>query len=375
MNDQRKTKHAAESEHAAEMTELSPCEPLSLSSVPLNDMIQLLAGVGVDLLRQVTCHERLSLGAAVESVPDGADILQRLAEFCLGDSLPDSPWSRGRRFLIDRAGHLGPLQQFVTRREASATAAGSRRLRLQKSFARRAAGRGSTADLSGFLNGFLTGQLAAGSGCAIPVSMWHTASLAAWTNLDFCRQATDLIHGVLRSRICRSRQWDRAPNLHPNTFWLLIRLAAPRDAAPKRMLHLLRGLAERALQEPGWARFWDQWVLAEALECPMWRVPHSVLLLPYVLEQDAASEPASSPDSAPTGSTESDSTPARTDLPLSPLSDPKWNEDRPECLFVPWPPAVSDSEERTHAGFTRSLQRNLRHVSRKRAARTHAKKP
>lgn len=374
MTDQRRTKRAPESERAAATTERPPCEPLALSSVPLDDMIRMLSGIGVDLLRQVTRHERLSLGAAVESVPDGADILRLLAVFQPGESRPDSALSRSTRFLLESVCHLGPVRQFATRRTASPKAADARRLRLQKQFARRVAGRGSTSDLSGFLNGFFTRQLAAGSGCAIPVSMWHTASLAAWTDLDFCHKTTDLIHGVLRSRICRSRQWDRAPNLHPNTFWLLIRLASPRDAAPKRMLHVLRGLADRALHEPAWARFWDQWVLAEALECPMWRVPRSILLLPYVLEQDAATQPVDASDPAPKVSPESNSTAAES-LPLSPLSDPKWNEDRPECLFVPWPPAVSDSEERPHAGFTRSLQRNLRHVSRKRAARSHAKEP
>lgn len=354
MNDQEIDGSAAAGGVAVE-TERPQCEPLSLSSVPLDDMIRLLFGIGVDLLRQVTRHEKLNLGAAVTSVSDGADILLRLAEFRPGDSQPDSVLSRCRRFMIDAASHMGPVQRFFTRREASPSTADSRRSRLRKQFARCAADRGSTDELNGLLNAHFVGQLAAGSGCAIPVSMWHTASLAAWTDLDFCRRTTDLIHGVLRFRICRSQQWDRAPNLHPNTFWQLIRLAAPRDARPKRMLHMLHGLARLALQETGWARFWDQWVLAESLECPSWHVPRAILLLPYVLELDETTQ--------------------ESNAPVSPLADPNWNEDRPECLFVPWPPSVSTSDERTHAGFIRSLQRNLRHVSRKRAVRSHTKEP
>lgn len=367
-------------ESAAPASERRPCAPLSLSSIPLNDMIRLLSGVGVDLLRQVTCHERLSLAAAVQSVPDGADILSRLDRFRF-EERPDGPLTRGTRFLINGASYLATIERLVARHQTTGPAVESRRTRLQNQFARRAAGRGSVDDLSGFLNGFFSRQLAAGSGNAVPVSLWHTAGLAAWTDLDVCRRTTDLIHGVLRSRVCRSRQWDRTPHLHPNTFWLLIRLASPRGAvrsdtsrAPKRMLHVLRGLAARALHEPEWARFWDQWVLAEMLECSIWYVPQSVLLLPYVLEQEEARQPSSevaadsADDSAAPGSE-----PAGT--PASPLCDPKWNEDRPECLFVPWPPAVSDSEERPHNSFTRSLQRNLRNVSRKRAARSHAEKP
>ncbi len=337
-----------------------PAATLGLSSVPVEELIALLSGIGIDLLTQATVHERLSLGDAVRRVPGGVELLKRLDEFRPGIELPKDRLTSAAETLIDGLRNVGVLNRYWMRRDATQRARTNWRRAVRRHVERIIRGRRSMEEFGGLFNGFLRRQVSAGSGCAIPVSMWQTCSLAAWTNLAFAREATDIIHGTLRSRICRSSRWRIAPKLHPNSIRLLIRLASPTGAHPRRMLHVLREHAGQCLQETHWARFWDQWVIAEALECRLWLVPRPVLLLPFVIEQAAARQAlANDPDAEPPA--------VRLDeYEASSLTDPDWKADRPECLSTPWPPAVLDAESRRNSSsLTRLLQRRLHHVSRK----------
>lgn len=346
---------------------LNPSEPLSsetsvlsLASVPLEELILLLSGLGIDLLRQVMAYDRLSLGKAVIRTTGAGEFLSRVDNFRPGPELPDGRLYSVQRTLVKAGRNFGVLNRLWMQLQALRQSSQVRRLLLQRRVEQMVRGRRSVVEFRGLFNGFLRQEFSQRSGCAIPASVWQTGALAAWTNPSFTKSATDVIHGALRSRVCRTNRWDRAPLLHPNTIWMLVRLASPSGFQPPRMLHVLRAHAERSLEEKHWARFWDQWVLAEAVQCRLWHIPRQVLALPYVLEQKTARQTvAANPDMVLEPASDQDAG-------LSELSHPEWNKDRPECLLSPWPPDVFYSQtDRHRSGTGTTLQRNLHDVLRK----------
>ena len=282
------------------------------AAIPLEEFVQLLADVGLALLERTLERRPLRLGEIVEEAGDGQEILRHLASFQPVGEPVDSPQAESLRSAM-------AANKIWMKLDAAVWSETFRRWRMRR-FSRRLLEGRLAADAFGMVfRSFLRQRVCVGAGCAIPVSLWATCGAAAWTNLAFQQKTTDVIHHWLRSRICHFGRWEKAPNLHPNTFWLLIRLASP-AGQPQRMLHVLREHAGRSLREPAWARFWDQWVAAEALSQTTWptswATPRCVRSLPYVIERKGG-DPAEA---------------------SSPLTAPNWNDDRPEYLTAPWPP-------------------------------------
>jgi hypothetical protein len=180
---------------------------------------------------------------------------------------------------------------------------------------------------------------------AVPGMLWPLVARRAWEDPAFRRDTAARVRATLAERFLFEHGAVPGPSLAAGTYWTLIALSPPprpprgrlRALAARvaeRVLpgqrrrrrlgeHLRREATEQALTAPpdeGWARFWDQFVLAAALAA--WpealsgadpRLGAALAALPLVRELGGGA-PAPSPDD-PTG-------PRR-------LAHPDWNRCRP----------------------------------------------
>lgn len=111
----------------------------------------------------------------------------------------------------------------------------------------------------------------------LPLEFWPLAAEMAWREPGFQHRTAELLRENLRGRILWTRGRVRSaplPLVEPNTFWALLALAGAGNPArqlfkPRRMAILgaltrFHGLAVEQASAPGWAGFWDQWILIEA---------------------------------------------------------------------------------------------------------------
>lgn len=147
-------------------------------------------------------------------------------------------------------------------------------------------------------------ELGAVSPHAVPDELWLVVSEMAWRDLNFQHQMATRIRDNLRERVLFTFGDMPTPTLSPNTFWILLALAAAQPPAKrakrrrwpifsriadilsrfrwwnalKRLLaspeqRLIRRATERLQNEAqqqsldhNWAGFWDQWIISETLQ-------------------------------------------------------------------------------------------------------------
>ncbi|MFM9960716.1 MAG: hypothetical protein ACKV2Q_05770 [Planctomycetaceae bacterium] len=300
------------------------CRPLRFSDVPFDDLTRFLFDLGLELLQRAAQHQELSLGLAIQQVPGGPDFLRRLDDLPLGTHLPRSLLRRAADGVWAGLRNLEVLNELWLKRDRSEAMSARRQNRARRIANQIVIGKREGSNFTALFNELLERQVTQGSGCSIPVTIWQLAEEAAWTDLSFQCRATDIIHGVLRERTLRSGGWGAAPRLHPHTFRVLIWLSSPRGVWPRRLLHVLRHHAACCLSTPDWARFWDQWVIAEALAKVQRRAPRELLALPYVRERQGAEGLSHFEEEVPH---------------CLMLSTADWNCDRPAFLENVWPPS------------------------------------
>ena len=109
----------------------------------------------------------------------------------------------------------------------------------------------------------------------LPPTMIDALGKWAWLDSKFSAAVATQLRGNLAHRHLFSVGELPAPRLDPNTYWLLLSLAC---SMPHRELfgwysarqrRLLRRRADPLWRRPGWARFWEQWVIALALRGPL----------------------------------------------------------------------------------------------------------
>lgn len=100
---------------------------------------------------------------------------------------------------------------------------------------------------------------------------------AAWRDLDFQYWVAAQVRIYLRPRVLIEPGEMPFAQLSPKTMWALIALSGSRISHPRRSLNPKRRATliaakrlriaggEQALATGGWAGFWDQWVISEAL--------------------------------------------------------------------------------------------------------------
>lgn len=186
----------------------------------------------------------------------------------------------------------------------------------------------------------------------LPIMFWEIAGDSAWLDLDFQKSAAEQVRAVLSTRYLFSikgrwtivsSQAEKPPagkdvganpvaRFSPRTFWSLIALlpctptlaSGPAAEFEKRRQAAvgLQNMARMQVIFPGWANFWDQWLVKEFFT---WWQPkeepnntaiyHSLLKLPY-LQTARPGAPLQSPDQ--TG----------TDTEID-LAHPDWEAERP----------------------------------------------
>lgn len=109
----------------------------------------------------------------------------------------------------------------------------------------------------------------------MPMALWHVAGTMAWSEPAFQHWVATLLQDYLRQRELFALDVRSIPCLHPNTFWLLLALfnASPLLTRSEKRLtsrseqaaRRLSQIAQHAALQPGWAAFWEQWVVAETL--------------------------------------------------------------------------------------------------------------
>lgn len=118
----------------------------------------------------------------------------------------------------------------------------------------------------------------------------------AFTEAHFRGEIAGLLVQVLSQRVMFHRDPAPVVRLHPATVTCLARLWAEK-ARPDLGAGLDR-LADRMIAQPGWAGFWDQWILSEAVR--LWDVtpPSRVATLPVLAQGTRAltEEAPKSPD-------------------------------------------------------------------------------
>jgi hypothetical protein len=151
----------------------------------------------------------------------------------------------------------------------------------------------------------------------IPVMYWPLAANAAWCDGEFQFRVGYLARQYLRQTEFLTPIEPSLPSFSPNVFWILLLLLPENThAGPggqlfqrggkidsstvpdlpliwiQRAEKTLRSVANIAAATPGWAGFWDQWLITQAirvwkpsLASDMLGMFHALLNLPVVNEQ------------------------------------------------------------------------------------------
>jgi len=106
-----------------------------------------------------------------------------------------------------------------------------------------------------------------------PESVWEAIADAAWSDPAFRRESAGMLLDFLRPRMILdlAERPIHAPN--PRLIWCLIATAAtpqPDDASQRQFAEAWRRLqrvADALADAPGWAGFWDQWLMYRAHRC------------------------------------------------------------------------------------------------------------
>lgn len=111
----------------------------------------------------------------------------------------------------------------------------------------------------------------------LPDDLWPVLSEIAWRDLDFQYWVAAQVRMYFRPRILFMPGERLVAKLSPITVWILIALAGaatsasrgfhPNQQTIRRAVRRLRNRGKQeALETTGWAGFWDQWIVSEALQ-------------------------------------------------------------------------------------------------------------
>lgn len=111
---------------------------------------------------------------------------------------------------------------------------------------------------------------------------WQPLAQAAWGDPQFVAQLNLAMSRYWRQRSLFPKGVMPLVHVEPNTFWLLLLMHAKLDdSCSSQLLHRLQIVVQKESLIPGWARFWDQWLL--------WRMtqaqPQSLKQLPPLMRQ------------------------------------------------------------------------------------------
>ncbi len=136
----------------------------------------------------------------------------------------------------------------------------------------------------------------------VPSAYWPFVIQSAWEDLNFQFELAAFVRRTLRGRVLFEANDSHCPVFSSNTLWALILLLKHPGGPGKPAAYPLEWLQEAAISlrevalqqigSSGWAGFWDQWLICEALR--VWKpVPEknlapffrSLLDLPFVKEK------------------------------------------------------------------------------------------
>jgi len=112
----------------------------------------------------------------------------------------------------------------------------------------------------------------------LPDDLWPVLTEVAWRDLDFQYWVAAQVRIYFRPQVLFKPGEVPFAELSPKTMWVLIVLSGAGISRPSRSfipgqrtilraVRRLQGTGQRqALESPGWAGFWDQWVISEALQ-------------------------------------------------------------------------------------------------------------
>jgi len=119
--------------------------------------------------------------------------------------------------------------------------------------------------------------LGTGSAEAIPADLVALVAVAAWGDLTFQHELATKLRTYLRQSVLFTQRDKALVLLSPNTFWILLALTPiptvfsfawlTRDYWLARWAarHLQQAATQHGLAAAGWAGFWDQWVIWNAM--------------------------------------------------------------------------------------------------------------
>jgi hypothetical protein len=112
-------------------------------------------------------------------------------------------------------------------------------------------------------------------GYYMPISAWGLVAGLAWDDLDFRHAVAGRIQGFLRETHLIPPGQMPVPRLAPETYWLLLAAVGPQPrrwwwpsrwlASTKRARRFERLIGSLVSGLPGWAGFWDWWILRRLL--------------------------------------------------------------------------------------------------------------
>jgi hypothetical protein len=96
---------------------------------------------------------------------------------------------------------------------------------------------------------------------------WRPIAQAAWGDPIFVSKMNQAMQHYWRSRSLFPQGIMPLCHVQPNTFWLLLFIHAnTQEETSPQLLQRLGKITKREALIPGWARFWDQWLLWRLLE-------------------------------------------------------------------------------------------------------------
>lgn len=245
-------------------------ELLGLGAIPLEETVQLLHGLVREMLRQAESGQALDVYSAWKAMPDHTALLAAIDDFSLKaprnsvDALPTDVVRKLTQKLF-RLWRGRDLSQSKFK--------GSMRRQIEH----------------GFDDRRWQCQLQRRLGTAVQGPyhkrrdlIWALAGPFAWSDTVF--QSEISFWAVQR---LRESYWGvggnwSPPLFHPLTYWALITCGkTPRFHLAARCLRSLRAHAlMQALATDGWAGFWEQWLLRQAIGCTP-NVPVVLMALPW----------------------------------------------------------------------------------------------
>jgi hypothetical protein len=125
----------------------------------------------------------------------------------------------------------------------------------------------------------------------IPARFWPITATAAWIDVEMQYRVGYAIYEYLRHTEIFSQNESCVPTFSVNTFWVLILLCAhdpmagkrpslgvnrtvksgdqiantPPPMWPRYIGDVLRSAAQKQAKKSGWAGFWDQWIISQAI--------------------------------------------------------------------------------------------------------------